>query len=319
MNTERAIPILLLLACGDKAAEPEDVCDGRTLALGDDHNYLFYGALEVPVAVTASATDATVCWDELVEDIQCHSLDPAEDIDVVGMVRFSSLSQEEVEAGLSNNDLQQSDMSGYVQFENDAAGTCTTLSSMSFFGTPIDVPTEYTEDGGTYMMLLNTGKTLGVGARMLAFLQPDASSSETEVSVPTGCGVLDFTVDLASREQARVCEEGPYTVDWSAVTVDGQGNPFDAGQVDSLMLGFYEGASVEDIEADFLDIELNATQLWSMDIEEGTSADLTLASDGTSTFTGFEGEGVWLIALRCSRCYNPAPLLVAVLEPVAPE
>ena len=33
-------------------------------------------------------------------------------------------------------------------------------------------------------------------------------------------------------------------------------------------------------------------------------------------FTGFDrGPGVWLLALMCSTCQNPAPILLTVLEP----
>lgn len=320
MTTEpfRLLPLLLLAACPadpKETGEAPSVCDGEPIALTDANNYTFAGALDVPSLVTASGTDVTVCWDELAQDIQCHDLDPAADIDVVGMVRFGSLTQDEVEAGLSTNSLQQSEMSGYVQVENTEEGTCASLSQMSFFGTEIDVAAEYVEGGGTFMLLLTTGTTLGVGARMISFLEPSAASDATSASVPGGCGILDFSVDLAGRERAGACEDGPFTVDWSAVSTDGQGNPLDPTQIDSLMLGFYEGWTLEDIEADFLDLELNATRLWTLELGGETSADLALASDGSGTFSGFEGEGVWLLALRCSRCYNPAPLVVAVLEP----
>lgn len=324
MNIERYMHVTLLAlplsGCSDKAVETgADPCDGSPITLENEHNYVFTGALDVPVLVTQSGADVTICWDEVTEDIQCHGLDPAEDIDVLGMVRFSTLTQDEVEAGLSTNSLQQSNMSGYVQFENDASATCTTLSAMSFFGTPFDVATEYTEEGGTYMMLLTTGKTLGVGARMISFLEPSPSSDVTSVAVESGCGILDFSVDLHSQADAAACTDGPHTVDWSGVTVDGQGNAVDPTQIDKLLLGFYEGVTVEDIEADFLDLEQNATRLWSMELSGGTTADLGLASDGASTFSGFEGEGVWLIALQCSRCYNPAPLVVSVLDPTDPS
>lgn len=322
MNTDRAAPLLLLLAAcpgapSDTAILP-DACDGETVMLTDANNYAFTGALEIPSVVTASGTDVQVCWDDLTEDIQCHGLDPAADIDVVGLVRFSTLTREEVEAGLSTNDLQQSDMSGYVQFENTDGVTCANLAGMSFFGTPIDVAAEYVEGGGTYMMLLTTGDTPGVGARMITFLEPTAGSDVTDVSIESGCGVLDFSVDLHTQTPAPVCTDGPYTVDWSGVTVDGQGNTFDSAQIDGLLLGFYEGLEVSDIEADFLDLESMATRLYSLDLAGGTSADLAAASDGTSTFSGFSGDGVWVLALQCSRCYNPAPLVVTVLDPTEP-
>lgn len=316
--------LLALAACagadddakGDPAADP---CATDAIALTDANNYAFTGALDVPTYTTASGTDLDICWDAVTTDIQCHALDPAADVDVAGLVRFGSLSQEDVERGLSTNDLQQGDMSGYVQFENDAGATCASLSAMSFFGTSIDVAAEYVEGGGTYMLLLTTGTTPGVGARMIAFLEPSAGSTETTVAVSPGCGVLDFSVDLHSRAAAPACASGEaWEVDWSAVTVDGQGNAFDPTQIDRLLLGFYEGRTITDIEADFLDLEQSATRLWSMPLTGDTRADLAQASDGAAAFSGFAGDGTWVLALQCSRCYNPAPLVVTVLEPANP-
>mgnify|MGYP005741916403 CR=1 FL=1 len=34
-----------------------------------------------------------------------------------------------------------------------------------------------------------------------------------------------------------------------------------------------------------------------------------------SGFTGFSGDGIWILALTCSTCANPAPLFLTVLEP----
>jgi hypothetical protein len=321
VNT-KLLPLILLLGCpgGDKADDTAAVsCDeSGPITLTDANNYSFTGALDVPVVVTASATDITLNWDQVVEDIQCHAIDPAADIDTVGLVRFSTLTQDEVELGLSTNDLQQSAMSGYVQFENDAEVTTTTLGVMSFFGTQIVIEDEYFEGGGTYMLLLTTGSTPGVGARMITFLEPQAAASETTVDVANGCGVLDFAVDLTSLTSPAVCTDGPYDVDWSAITVDGQGNAVDASQIDNLLLGYYPGLTVADIEADFLDLESLATNLYELPLTGGTTADLTLASDGTTTFSGFSGDGVWVLALQCSRCYNPAPLFVTVLNPTDP-
>ena len=287
-------------------------------ALTDANNFHFTGSLDLPVITTASGSDLDVCWDQLDQDVQCHAMDPAADIDTVGLVRFGSLTQAEVQEGLSTNDLQQSEMSGYVQYDNTAASaTCTTLSAMSFFGTPVDVTSEYTEGAGTYLLLLTTGSTPGVGARMLGFLQPEAASTNTAVDVPSGCGVLAFDADLHSLTPAPVYTDTTL-VDWSAVTSDGQGNPFDPGRVDGLLVGEYDDQTVADVEADFLNLEARATHLYTLAPElGGTSADISLASDGTSTFAGFTGDGVWMLALTCSTCYNPAPLFLTVLAPGA--
>ncbi|MSP56155.1 MAG: hypothetical protein EXR69_11210 [Myxococcales bacterium] len=184
---------------------------------------------------------------------------------------------------------------------------------MSFFGTEVDVESEFVEGGGTYLLLLASGTTPGVGTRMLTFLEPQAGSEVVSVDVDDGCGVLAFSADQGSLTEPRVCG---LTVDWGAVTVDGQGNAFDPDQVDGLLLGYFEGQELSEVEADFLNLESRATALYSMSLPGGRVADLagaTSAADGTTLFPGFTGAGFWLLALTCSRCYNPAPMFLTVL------
>ena len=39
-------------------------------------------------------------------------------------------------------------------------------------------------------------------------------------------------------------------------------------------------------------------------------------TDGGQAFTGFtDTDGLWVVALECSKCYLPAPIAVAVLNP----
>ncbi len=136
MNINARIWILSALALtgcpaksDDSGPPPADVCSEGTVALSDANNYAFQGSLDVPSITTVSGADVQVCWDELTTDIQCQPVDPAADIDNVGLIRFANLSQDEVKEGLSKNNLNQSEMSGYVEARNDAGGTCTTLSA----------------------------------------------------------------------------------------------------------------------------------------------------------------------------------------------
>ena len=77
--------------------------------------------------------------------------------------------------------------------------------------------------------------------------------------------------------------------------------------------------SVEDLEQQVFDIELIATEIWELGLDRETEADLSEARsrDGGAAFDGFadRSDGVWLLALMCSTCQNPAPLLLSVLEP----
>ncbi len=313
---KRLIPALaaaaLAAGCGGKEG---GTCPAGTVSLSDANNFQYAGDLILPTYETASGSDIAICWDALTEDLQCHEMDPAGDIDNVGLVRFPFLSHEDIQADLSNNSLQQADVSGYVEYNTEGGQTCANLVDFSFFGTPIDVTAEYTEEGGSYLLLLATGTTIGVGTRMLAFLEPSAGSTNTQVDISGGCDVLDFEATI-SDQAVDICDSS-LEVDWSGLTRDGLGNELLLSDINSLSVGFYEGASVADLEGSFLDLELIATTWWSMDLEAGTGADLSQATTAEGEpFSGFDGDGVYLLALRCTTCYNPAPLFLTVLNPV---
>ncbi len=292
-------------------------CAGQTLELQDGQNYAYTGEMTVPTVPTASGVDIELCWDQLSSDLACHDLDAAEDIDLLALIRFPHLSEEEVELGISNDDLTQSQLDGYVALETSGE-TCASLAAFDFFGTPIDVPAQYNSEGGTYLLMLSTGTTPGQGARMLTFLDPTTDSDVTRVDVGDGCGLLDFSADLGSLNQVPVEPEGPWTVDWSAVTTNGAGNDFEPGHVDQVTVGFYEGLTTADLEARFLDLELIATKQWTLQLTEVRSfVELGDATSDGQPLSSLDGEGAWILALRCSTCSNPAPLFLTVLAPEA--
>jgi hypothetical protein len=73
-----------------------------------------------------------------------------------------------------------------------------------------------------------------------------------------------------------------------------------------------------DIQAKFFDLELMATSLWDLELAGGFTADLSQAKDRKTgaPFAGFgQGAGIWLLALICSTCSNPAPVILTVLDP----
>lgn len=301
-----------LLACGDKADDTGAL--EANIILTDANNFSYTGDISVPSYTTHSGADVEVCWSNLTKDLQCHDLDPIADIDNVGLVRFPHMTQDEVETGLSENSLLQSDISGYVEWNTDHSATCINLSEMSFFGTEININKEYTEAGGTYMLLLAEGLEPGVGARMISFLAPSADSDVASVELEdNGCDLLDFEADVESLTPAAAPADGPWVVDWSGITVDGLGAEITLENIDGVMLGFYEGKTPADLEAIFLDLQEPgvATELHEVTLEGGSTFDLG-SIDG---FSGFSGDGTWVLALTCSRCYNPAPLFLTIVEP----
>ena len=290
---------------------------GGPILLHNENNYSSMGSLAIPTVETASATDIDVCWTNVTDDIQCHPVAPTTDVNTVSMLRLLHLSEEQVEARLSSGELAMSEVDGYVEYQTTPSSTCMKLSQLSFFGTAIKLETEFVESNDqTYVLLFAHGTRPGVGARSMIFVKPTATSQNTRVDGPKGCGMLTFSADLSSLKKLKMPAAGPWTVDWRDVTLDSIGNEVVPTIIDRLMVAYYEGMTVAQIEADIFDLEMNATKIWETTLTGGRTADLdTLTERGSgAAFPGFSGSGVWLLALTCSRCQNPAPVIMTVLD-----
>lgn len=310
---------------GDKAQSgdsggPAPVADppdpSGAVPLSDANNYSYSGKLDASSTAVAPLSNATVSWDSLAADIQCHDLDPVADIDNAVLLVFPYLSEEEVEDGLSSDTLEQVDLGVYLSQETGDA-TSVQLADFSFFGTDSDIEQEFEPGSGTWLVLLSTGTTIGVGTRMMGFLEPVAGETNTEVSLSGGCDVLDYTADLDSLKPVGVLAEGPWALDWSALSKTGQGGDFEPTKVSELMLTWYQEEDLDVLTAQFLDLELIADRTWRMDHPGGSSADLSLMVDDAdgAAFGGFAEGGTWMLALRCRTCPNPAPLFMTRLSP----
>jgi len=309
----------LLAACGS-AAMPQD--PRGNLRLGDANNYITDAKLHIPTVQTVSGADLDICWSNIVDDLQCHPVSAAADLDNVALLRISHLAPGLVETRVADGTLSMADVAGYVEFHTDHSSTCMKLSQLSFFGTVIDIPSQYVESTDyTYLLLFTKGTTPGQGARTMIFLQPTASSVNTMVDGPTGCGLLDFSADLHTLTPLPVPLAGPWILDWRDITRDGQKNPAPFEKIDGVTIGFYAGMTATDLEARILDIELIATQLWDVKLTGGRTADLATATDRSTgaAFTGFDraDTGTWLLGLTCSKCQSPAPVLLTTLTPGA--
>jgi hypothetical protein len=313
--------ILVVAGC----SQSTDSGDGRdaraSIILANTNNYRSTASLTLPTVETASGVDLDICWSNIATDMQCHPVSPQTDIDNVAFLRLLHLTTAQAEVKLASGGLKQSQLAGYVEFHTEEQTTCAKLSQFTFLGTKVDVLAEYRESTDeTYLLLLTHGVERGIGARVMMFLSPVGSSTNTKVDAASGCGTLKFTADLTTPEKVQLPAAGPWTVDWRGVTADGQGNEIIYSTLDKLLLGYYQGMTAADIQARFFDLEIMATALWDLELSGGYTADLSMAV-GRQTgapFPGFAGlasDGVWLLALLCSTCQNPAPVVLAVLEP----
>lgn len=306
----------LLGSCGGEAGGNEA---GGTIVLQNANNYLATGSLAIPTVETAPGADLDICWTNVATDLQCHPVVPTADLDNVGFLRFLHLNEDQVQVKLTSGELKQVDIDGYVEFHTDHDSTCTKLSNFSFFGTVIDVAAQYQENlDETYMLMFAHGIKAGVGARVMTFVKPTAASTNTRVEAPSGCGMLTFAADLTSPARVSVPTGGPWHMDWKNVTRDSQGNEVIYALLDTLLIGYYEGLTVADLQAKFFDIEILATSLWDLPLTGARTANLALARNRKTgaPFDGFaHGTGTWIMALSCASCQNPAPVVLVVLEP----
>ncbi len=314
MRTPSLLPLLLLIAgC--------DGCDGlgdQTVYLADANNFSYVGTIDARSNLVASGVNITICFNLMLEDIQCHEVDPITEVGIVTMARFNNLMEEEVEEQISNDTLPQSAVSGYLSFLVEDGETCVELEDFTLQGTPVDLANEFYEGGGTYLILVGAGTDPGQGTLAMEFLAPVEGNDTTEVYIDTGCGTLDFTADLSSLEPAALPSAGEsWPVDWGDLSVTGLGNPLSLSDIDRVMIGHYADLSVADLEESFLDLEYVASDLWYLDLSGGFSADLADATGDSGSFPGFGEDGTYVLALMCTTCSNPAPLFLTVVQPEA--
>ena len=114
---------------------------------------------------------------------------------------------------------------------------------------------------------------------------------------------------------------GPWKIDWSQVTKDSFGQKLDFSQttLDKVEVGFFQGKQPSEIQADFLNVEQDATSLYTYSVPAGQKyVDLMSAPTNGVAFPGFSstaGSGTWAVAVLCTSCQVPAPVVFSILQP----
>lgn len=303
-----------LVVAGCDPGKDSDTAEACTTSLTNANNYSWTGLLNIPSYTTAEYADVKLNFGSLDQDMLCHGMDPVADVDSLGLTRFPTLSWEDIAVGLTNNSLLQSDTNGYVSCEPGDETSCM-LGDFTFGGTAYDVVSVYGQAGGSFLLVVSSGFEPGQGALYLAFLDPQPSSAVTEVDLTPTCDVVDYDVDLVSLTKLSV-PAGCTNIEWSGLTVSGNGEPLVPGKLDEVLIGHYSTLTPDDIDDQFTDVEVIADELYTLELTGGTSADLSgaVSADG-APFEGFTSEGTWLLGLRCTaNCTNPAPMFMTVVE-----
>ena len=303
--------LLGLLGCGERQEPCLD--SSANILLSDEDNYGFEGQLEIESTALMPGSDPEFDWSSLTTDLQGHTLDPVADIDAASIIVFRDLSEEEVEVGLSTDSIDQSSLALFISV-NVETSTQVHLSDFTLFGNDIDAEQYFEEGYGTWLLTLNTGTVPGVGTRMAAFVSPVADEESEQVDIIDSSTLLHVDASIASITPITVpANQSALVIDWSEITTDGQGGAFESGSIDQVSLGWYADLHAEDLEREFLDLELIADEQWVAEAS-GSDMDLQELANDESTFPGVDDEGAWVLALRCTTCVNPTPPFLTLLS-----
>ncbi len=311
----------LLAACGGSDDGMMTGPQGNVV-LTDANNYSSQTTLTIPTVQTAPGADLMVCWDNLMQDILCHDLvSPDDDVDNVGFLKIRNMSKDQVAQKLAIGTLNENLVTMYRDYNVPPAASskCVSLSQMVLGCQSLYPATDYVAESNTaYMLLFATGTTPGVGSRSMVFIEP--TGTDTMVQAPDGCAqnILDFNATLGQPIAIDADDNTKWDLDWSQITKDTFGSATPFTRIDSVLVGFYQGMTAADLAANFLDIEISATALYEVAVPAG-ARHVNLANakirGGTTPFPGFtQTDGVWAVAVMCSKCQVPAPVVMTTVQ-----
>lgn len=290
------------------------------------NNYAFSSTFTIGVTPVAPNSELSFDWSGVTKDFLGHDVDPLADIDMVTLLMWK-LSQQELETRLNDDSLAQRDLVALAMIYTENAVTSGGLYDFTSFRMPIDPsmllayldPEAYDPATHSYTVMAVNGTTAGKGTRMLQSFRLDSSSDNTSVTLDSSSTKLDYTVDLQSLQPTGLpAGRADMAIDWSGMTVNALGNDFVPTSIDEVLVARYS-LTPEQMEAQFLDLDLIADEMWRGEVSSGTSLALSsLKNADGEAFTGIDDNGTWIVALRCGGCANPAPWYLSTLETCTP-
>lgn len=288
----------------------------------DEHNYTVKSDLSIPVEETRPGADVEICWDEVKTDFMGHAVVPDTETGIKGVHwgQITRLSEEQIEEQFA---IGTFDSTKYVKKIRtfpvpDAETTCAKLSEFHTGESYLVPEQDYVVSVDKYMLLFGSSRVQGEGTRSALFIKPTEGSEITKVKGRSGGPELRFSADF-DKPRVDIPAEGPWVVDWSQLTKDCVGVDVVFQNIESLRLAFYPGYDTARLAESALDYDrIEGATYYQVAIPGGQrSADLAaVKTDSGQAFAGFtETDGLWIVALECSKCYLPAPIAAVILNP----
>jgi hypothetical protein len=308
-----------LFGCGSNSSS-----SNSNVQIKDENNYAVESHLTIPIEETQPGVDLEVCWDEVATDFMGHDVVAGTDTGIKGVHwgQITRLTEEQIEEqfAIGTFDSTKSVKKIRTLPVTNAATSCGKLSQFHTGESYLVPEQDYVASVDKYMLLFAGSQVQGELTRSALFIKPKEGSIVTKVKGRSGGSELRFSADF-NKPKVDIPAKGPWVVDWSALTKDCVGVDVVFGNIETLLLAFYPGYDTSKLAENALNYDrIPGATYYKATIPGGkNSADLAEAkTDKGEAFTGFNTtDGLWVVALQCSKCYLPAPVAVAILNPTS--
>jgi hypothetical protein len=292
-----------------------------------DNNYAFSSTVMVNSVATMPNTELFFDWSTLTSDFLGHAVDPYADIDTVALILWE-LTHEEMTEKLNTDDLTAKYAAAAIALytENEVvSGSVFDFQVAGGGELPRDElmprldPEQYDPATHTYALMAQTGGVLGQGVKMVQAFHMDPTSTNTEVNITPESTGLTYEVNMTDLMPVSIPSASTnILVEWSDMETTALGLDWKIRSIQEVMVAKYT-QSPEELEGEFLDLELIADEMYRGEVVAGDEFVLSdLAEETTGApFTGVTADGTWVLALVCTRCGNPAPWYLTRLQPCA--
>lgn len=282
------------------------------------NNFEYKGVVTLESIDVESHADFCADWSAVTVDLRGRAFDPAK-VEQIYLLELD-LTQDEVEAKIAANTLVQADAATqWIGELDNPTDTEICASAFEIIGNVLDTgpdgPLDENADQTWLMSLVDIVDGV-TDVLTSVFVVPTDGSTNHDVLFTDTSSQLDVqTLDIAGKPAIETqADIGPYTLDWSAVTTDVNGQTFDPLLGDRLLVAHYDADDASAVEGQFLTLDESAAEKWTWDVFGKTDADLSLPDLNGASFDGFTADGVWLVAISCSTCTSPVPLLLSVVS-----
>lgn len=322
-DSEPEIPV-------DHCADPVGSLDtdGNFVVVAEDAlNYSFSSSLEIETVPVRSLSDIRFDWSGITKDMLGHDFDPNTSVDMMELMSWR-YTKEDLLVAINDDALDTSFLVALGVIFTDqsmTSGNFLDLNSPSGGEVPDDEllsyvdTTVYSPDETTYFIMVAEGDSFGHGTKMISFFEPDPTETNTEVILNNDSTKLHYTAELTELKRIAVPSATPNIIlDWidsDRLLKNAMGAEWIPTKITDVMVAHYLAKTPEELQEEFLDLDLIADETWDIFLSAGQSVNLKfLKNEAGETFPGIDETGTWIVALKCGGCSNPAPWFLSILQ-----